>query len=80
MMPKVQHKKCQKIIQILCALIIYLIGFWETFSQYILLWSDAFFSRDSFVSALALNPVLYFYDTTTFQESDYDKKYVNHTP
>jgi len=60
MMPKVQHKKCQKIIQILCALIIYLIGFWGTFSQYILLWSDAFFSRDSFVSALALNPVLYF--------------------
>ena len=72
MMSKARHKKYQKIIQILCALIIYLIGFWGTFSQYMLLWSDAFFSRDSFVSSLALNPVLYFYDTTTFQESDYD--------
>ena len=65
-------RKYRKVIQIGCAAIFYLFGFWGTFSQYMLLWSDAFFSRDSFVSALALNPVLYFYDTTTFQESDYN--------
>ena len=72
MTPKVSNNNYQKIIQIVCASIIYLIGFWGTFSQYMLLWSDAFFSRDSFVSALALNPVLYYYDTTTFHEADYD--------
>ena len=49
MTPKVSNNNYQKIIQIVCASIIYLIGFWGTFSQYMLLWSDAFFSRDSFV-------------------------------
>jgi phosphoglycerol transferase MdoB-like AlkP superfamily enzyme len=45
---------------------------WGTFAQYALFWSDAFFSRDPFVSALALNPVLYFYDTSNFSEADFD--------
>ena len=72
MTPQRRAKNYQKIIQITCALIFYLFGFWGTLSQYMLLWSDAFFSRDSFVSALALNPVLYFYDTTTFEEKDYE--------
>ncbi len=56
--------------------LIYLFSLWGTFSQYALLWSDAFFSRDPFVSALALNPVLYYYDTTTIIESDFDEEKV----
>jgi len=42
------------------------------FSQYPLRWSEAFFSTNSFVSAMALNPLLYFYDTFAFKEKDYD--------
>jgi len=72
MMPQRFNKKSQKSIQLICASLFFLFAFWGTFSQYMLLWSDAFFSRNSFVSALALNPVLYFYDTTTFQEADFD--------
>ena len=56
--------------------LIYLFSLWGTFSQYALLWSDAFFSRNPFVSALALNPVLYYYDTTTIIESDFDEENV----
>jgi phosphoglycerol transferase MdoB-like AlkP superfamily enzyme len=40
-------------------------------SQYPLRWSDAFFSSNSFVSALGINPLLYFYDTYSFKEKDY---------
>ena len=72
MMPQRYNNKYQKSIQLFCASLLYLFAFWGTFSQYMLLWSDAFFSRNSFVSALALNPILYFYDTTTFQEADFD--------
>ena len=69
---KSDQTKYQKGFQIIFCLFIYLFGFWGTFSQYMLLWSDAFFSRSTFVSSLALNPVLYFYDTKTFKESDFE--------
>ena len=69
---KLFQTKYQKSFQVLFCFLIYLFGFWGTFSQYMLLWSDAFFSRSSFVSALALNPVLYFYDTKTFKEADFE--------
>ena len=69
---KLFQTKYQKSFQVLFCFLIYLFGFWGTFSQYMLLWSDAFFSRSSFVSSLALNPVLYFYDTKTFKEADFE--------
>ena len=69
---KLFQTKYQKSFQVLFCFLIYFFGFWGTFSQYMLLWSDAFFSRSSFVSALALNPVLYFYDTKTFKEADFE--------
>lgn len=56
--------------------LIYFFSMWGTFSQYALFWSDAFFNPDPFVSALALNPVLYFYDTASFSEADYDEEKV----
>ena len=65
-----------KVMGIICGGLIYLFGFWGTFSQYRLLWSDAFFTQDPFVSALALNPVLYFYNTTTFSEVDFNEERV----
>lgn len=38
-------------------------GIYGKFSFYPLRWSDAFFSTDTFASAVALNPVLYFFDS-----------------
>ncbi len=61
-----------KVVGVIVGGTIYLFSLWGTFAQYALFWSDAFFSRDPFVSALALNPVLYFYDTSNFSEADFD--------
>lgn len=69
---KIFQTKYQKAFQIIFCFFLYVFGFWGTLSQYMLLWSDAFFSRSAFISALALNPILYFYDTTTFQEADFE--------
>lgn len=41
-------------------------------SQYPLRWSEAFFSTDPFVSALALNPIHYFFDTLAHRDQDYN--------
>lgn len=41
-------------------------------SQYPLRWSDAYFSSNTFISALGINPLLYFYDTFDFKEKAYD--------
>lgn len=50
-------------------------------SQYPLRWSDAFFSSNNFISALGLNPLLYFQDTFNFKEKSYDlKKVKSHYP
>jgi len=70
------HKFSHKMVGVFLGGLIYLFSIWGTFAQYALLWSDAFFSRNPFVSALALNPVLYFYDTTTFSEANYDEEKV----
>jgi len=65
-----------KTIGIIFGGFVYFFAIWGTFSQYALFWSDAFFHRSSFVSGLALNPVLYFYDTANFREPDYDEEKV----
>ncbi len=65
-----------KITGLILGGLIYFFSIWGTFAQYALFWSDAFFSRDPFVSGLALNPILYFYDTTTFSEADYNEEKV----
>lgn len=62
----------QKIIGIILGTILLIIGSWGTLSQYALFWSDVQFSRNPFVTAMGLNPVLYFFDTIKFQEQDYD--------
>jgi len=52
----------------------YLLGIYGKISYYPLRWSDAFFSTNSFVSALASNPVLYFAETFKNRDSGFDKK------
>jgi len=66
----------QKVLGIVFCSLFFLFGCWGSFSQYALRWSNAFFSRNPFISAMALNPVLYFYDTMQFSEKDYDLDYI----
>lgn len=55
---------------------ILLFGIYGKLSWYPLRWSDAFFSTNIFASALAANPVLYFYDTYKHGGITYDEKVV----
>lgn len=48
-----------------------LLGIHGRFSQYPLRWSDAYFNPNPFVAALALNPVLNFYDTRKYVGNGY---------
>ncbi|OVE74291.1 hypothetical protein BVX93_00240 [bacterium B13(2017)] len=55
---------------------IYLFGIYGKLSYYPLRWCDAYFSNYNFASVLALNPVLYFFDTLKNREVKYDKEIV----
>jgi len=57
-------------------ILLYLFGIYGKFSYYPLRWSDAFFSNDFFASAVALNPVLYIFDTYKNKDSKYDSNSV----
>lgn len=61
------------------ATFIILYGLYGKFSYYPLRWSDAFTSTHEFAPAVALNPVLYFFETIKNKNSGYDlattKKY-----
>lgn len=51
-------------------------GVYGKFSTFPLRWSEAFFSQNSFISALALNPITYLLETYKYQKGDFDKKKV----
>lgn len=51
----------------------FLLGIYGSFKRYPLRWSEAFFSPSSFSSNLALNPLLYVFDTYSFKNNDYEK-------
>ena len=65
-----------KTLSFIFASTVLLFSIWGTFRQYRLLWSDAQFSDDPFIVAVALNPILYFNETRAFSFTDYDKKLV----
>jgi len=48
-------------------------GIYGKLSYYPLRWSDAYYSSHPFAAALALNPVLYFFDTFGNREKAYDE-------
>lgn len=54
-------------------LLVVLFGFYGKFGWYPLRWSEAFFSTHPFVSAIANNPVLYFYETLKVGGVKYDR-------
>jgi phosphoglycerol transferase MdoB-like AlkP superfamily enzyme len=56
--------------------LVYVAGLWGHASQYPLRWSEAFFSGNGFVAAVALNPVLYFADTVNLRAANYEEALV----
>lgn len=54
--------------------VILLFSIWGTFRQYRLLWSDAYFSEDTFIVAAGLNPILYFNETRSFVLDDFNEE------
>jgi len=54
----------------------YAFGIYGKWSWYPLRWSDAFFNDNRFVAALALNPLLFFYDTLPDRHAPYDERAV----
>ena len=63
----------QNILGSILSGMIILLAFWGTFRQYRLLWSDAHFSKDPFVVASAINPILYLYETRSFILEDFNE-------
>ena len=54
----------------------YAFGVYGKLSWYPLRWSDAYFSTNDFVAALALNPILFFSDTYDNRSEGYDRRLV----
>src|SRR5215467_9548997 len=52
---------------------LYLLGIWGKWSWYPLRWSEAYFSANEAVAALALNPVLFLADTADEHAAPYDE-------
>jgi len=61
----------RKFLEFIISSLIILFSAWGTLKQYPLRWSDAFFSNNSFISALGLNPILYYSDTRRFARDDF---------
>jgi len=68
--PKVKSMK-QSFLGFTLGGLIILFSAWGTFKQYPLRWSDAYFSNNSFISALGLNPILFYNDTRRFARDDF---------
>ena len=55
---------------------LYVLGIWGKWSWYPLRWSEAYFSANEAVAALALNPVLFLADTADEHAAPYDEEKV----
>ena len=74
--PSQKTRRWRRVIIVAGFVLVYCFGIYSKFSWYPLRWSDAFFSNNAFVSAIALNPALYFYDTWKNREITYDTEKV----
>ena len=70
--PPTGYRGWKRIGVSLTAAVLLVAGIYGKFSYYPLRWSDAFFSTNSFISALSGNPVLYFSETLKNRESGFD--------
>ena len=69
-------RRWPKVVAVSLALILYGFGIHGKLSQYPLRWSEAYFTTNPFVSALALNPVLFYFDTLEYRAVSYDEEEV----
>jgi phosphoglycerol transferase MdoB-like AlkP superfamily enzyme len=65
-----------KFVTVTIAAVLYVIGIHGKLSQYPLRWSEAYFSTNSFISALSLNPALYLFDTRVYRKVPFSKEEV----
>ena len=68
----------QKVIKYAVFSLFMIIAVYGKLARYPLRWSEAFFSPNTFVSYLGLNPVLFFYDTYSTNNLNYDLDKVKH--
>lgn len=74
--PDSPWKRRYRALAATATVILVLLGIYGKLAWYPLRWSEAFFSSSPFVSALGLNPVLYFYDTYHNGGVSYDREKV----
>lgn len=74
--PEILPRRRHRVATVTLSLFLVLFGIYGKFSWYPLRWSDAFFSTHQFTSSIAVNPVLYFYDTFKNGGVEYDEKQV----
>lgn len=70
----IQLSMFQKLFVTMIVAALYLGGLYGKASYYPLRWSEAFFSSNNFISAMALNPWHYFADTFKANKSTFDKE------
>jgi len=68
--------KWKRVLLISLSILLYAFGIYGKLSHYPLRWSEAFFTTHRVCSALALNPVLYFFDTQKSSGEEYDEEEV----
>lgn len=71
-----QMKRWQTAIVVSLYIFLIIFGIYGKLSYYPLRWSDAFYGTNAFASSVALNPVLYFYDTINAGGIRYDKNII----
>jgi phosphoglycerol transferase MdoB-like AlkP superfamily enzyme len=67
---KVGRKKNVAQVSIVSFLVVF--GIHESFDQYPLRWSEAFFTQNNFLASLSMNPLHYIFDTYKNSKRDYD--------
>ncbi len=77
-MPQQPLRGWRKAGMVTATFFIVLAGLYGKASWYPLRWSDAFFSNHAFASAVASNPVLYFYESLKNVGEPYNEKVVRH--
>ncbi len=68
--------KWKRLLIISVSVVLYIFAIYGKFSYYPLRWSEAFFTTNRLISALALNPVLYFFDTLPGGAKEYEEEKV----
>jgi phosphoglycerol transferase MdoB-like AlkP superfamily enzyme len=71
--PRPRRPLATRAALVTAAACLYAFGIYGKLSWYPLRWSDAYFSPHAFASALALNPILYFYETFDNRELEFDQ-------